>query len=284
MTATGQNPAAPDDDRVSASGQPPAAKSDGRVALTIDGPVATLLLDRPAKRNALTPELLRELDAHLAEIDGSRTVRVVVVRAAGEHAFCAGADVARFSALEALEMWRAWTTLGHDVFARLAGLRQPSIALLHGNAFGGGFELALAADFRLAADHVQLGLPEAGLGTVPGWAGSERLVELVGRARAKEVVLARRLLDAPTALQWGVLTRSVPAAELEAELEQLTAALLDGAPIAVELGKQLVDAAADGVPSRVLEPLAGALTATTADLAEGVAAFRERRRPRFQGR
>jgi enoyl-CoA hydratase/carnithine racemase len=253
----------------------------GHVQLERDGDVTTLVLDRPAKRNALTPEMLSELDRRIDEVDGAR---VVVLRGAGEHAFCAGADIDRFAGLGPLEMWRAWTVRGHDVFARLAALPQPVVAVVHGNAFGGGLELALAADFRVVADDARLGLPEAGLGTVPGWGGTERLVDAVGRARAKEIVLARRIVDGATACQWGLATRCAPAAALEAQVRDLIDALLGGAPIAVEVAKQLIDAAAEGAPSRVLEPLAGALTAATSDLAEGVAAFRARRTPAFAGR
>jgi enoyl-CoA hydratase len=257
--------------------------SAGSVWLERDGDVATLVLDRAAKQNALTPEMLRELERHLAAVAADSAARVVLVRGAGERAFCAGADIDRFAGLGPLEMWRTWTVLGHAVFARLAELPQPVIAVLHGNAFGGGLELALAADFRVVSERARVGLPEAGLGTVPGWGGTERLVETVGRARTKEIVLARRVLDGPTAFEWGLATRCVPSEGLDEAVRELTDALLGGAPVAVQVAKQLIDAAADGAPSRVLEPLAGALTATTADLAEGVAAFRARRTPAFAG-
>lgn len=252
--------------------------------MTSEGPVATILLDRPAKRNALTPEMLRELDGQLAALAADHSIRVVVVRGAGDRAFCAGADIERFADLGPVEMWRSWTALGHAVFARLAAMPQPVIAAVHGNAFGGGLELALAADFRIIAEEARLGLPEAGLGTVPGWGGTERLVDAVGRSRAKEVVLARRILDGRTAVEWGLAARSVPAADLDAAVDELTNDLLGAAPVAAVLAKQLVDAAADGVPSRAIEPLAGALSAATTDLAEGVAAFRARRPPAFEGR
>jgi enoyl-CoA hydratase len=260
------------------------ASTSGRVRITAGGAIATILLDRPAKQNALTPEMLRELDRELGALAADRSIRVVVVRGAGDRAFCAGADIERFAGLSPVEMWRSWTALGHAAFGRLAAMPQPVIAAVHGNAFGGGLELALAADFRIITEHAKLGLPEAGLGTVPGWGGTERLVDAVGRARAKEVILARRILDGRTALEWGLATRCMPAADLDAAVDELTEGLLGGAPVAVELAKQLVDAAADGVPSRIVEPLAGALSAATTDLAEGVAAFRARRAPAFEGR
>ena len=255
----------------------------GTVDLTIDGPIATLLLDRPAKLNALTPEMLDALDDALAKLRDS-DARVALVRGAGDKAFCVAADIARFAGLSAPQMWRDWTAHGHRVFDALAAQRQPTIAVVHGSAFGGGLELALACDFRVVATEAQLGMPEVGLGTVPGWGGSERLTELVGRARAKEVVLLRRFLDANTALAWGVATSVSPAADLEASVDELVGRLLGGAPVAVQLAKQIIDAAAEGAPSRVLEALAGGLSSATEDLQEGLSAFTERRPAEFRGR
>jgi enoyl-CoA hydratase len=255
----------------------------GAVQLQSDGRVATVMLDRAAKLNALTPEMLDQLEAILVEVAASDAV-VVLLRGAGEKAFCVGADINRFSGLSAVQMWRDWTARGHRVFDTLARLRQPTVAVVHGGAFGGGLELALAADFRIIADHSSLGMPEVGLGTVAGWGGTERLVELVGRSRAKELLLARRTIDGATALEWGLATRCVPATALDDAVAELAEAIAAGAPIAVQLTKQLIDAAADGAPSRTLEPLASALAASTSDMEEGITAFRAHRPPNFQGR
>ena len=260
-----------------------AGPAEGAVRVTTDHDVATVLLERPAKLNALTPEMLDALGA-AAESLGRSDARVVVLRGAGEKAFCVGADINRFAPLTAVQMWRDWTANGHRVFDAIAGLRQPTVAVLHGATFGGGFELALACDFRVVAAETRLGLPEVGLGTVPGWGGTERLTELVGRARAKEVVLARRTLDGELAHAWGVATSVAPRAELDSAVEELVAQLLGGAPVAVQLAKQIIDAAADGAPSRVLEALAGGLTSATDDLKEGIAAFQQRRDATFTGR
>jgi len=260
-----------------------AGPAEGGVRVTDDAGVATVLLERPAKLNALTPEMLDALGAAVESLRGS-DARVVVLRGAGEKAFCVGADINRFAPLTAVQMWRDWTATGHRVFDALAGLRQPTVAVLHGAIFGGGFELALACDFRVVAAEARLGLPEVGLGTVPGWGGTERLTELVGRARAKEVVLARRTLDGELAHAWGVATRVAPTAELDSAVDELVTQLLGGAPVAVQLAKQIIDAAAEGAPSRVLEAIAGGLTSATDDLKEGIAAFQQRRDATFTGR
>jgi enoyl-CoA hydratase len=255
---------------------------DGAVTLTFDGDTATILIDRAEKLNALTPEMLDQFLILLAQVDVS-DARVLVVRAAAAKVFCVGADINRFAGLSPTQMWREWTVRGHRVFAALAELRQPTVAVVHGHAFGGGLELALACDFRVLDDYARIGMPEVGLGTVPGWGGTELLTELVGRARAKEMIVAGRQIDAATAQAWGLATAISPTETLDVVVQQLVDRLLSSAPVAVQLAKQLVNAAADGVPSRLLEPLAAGVTATTADLAEGIAAFREHRDATFTG-
>lgn len=245
-----------------------------------DGHTATILVDRASKLNALTLHLLDELATVVREVAASNA-RLVIVRTAGEKVFCVGADINHFADLSAAGMWRDWIATGHRAFDALAGLRQPSIAVVDGLAFGGGLELALACDFRVVAADARVALPETGLGTVPGWGGTERATELVGRARAKELVLTRRQLTGDEAVAWGLATAAAPKTELDDVVARLSGQLLEGAPLAVQLGKQLIDAAADGAPSRVLEALAGGLAAATDDLAEGVAAFRAKRTAQF---
>jgi len=245
-----------------------------------DGHTATILIDRAAKLNALTLSLLEDLAAAAREVAAS-SARLVIVRTAGEKVFCVGADINHFADLGAAGMWRDWIATGHRAFDAVAALRQPSIAVIDGLAFGGGLELALACDFRVIASEARVALPETGLGTVPGWGGTERATELVGRARAKELILTRRQLTGDEAVTWGLATAAAPKEYLDATVARLSADILAGAPLAVQLSKQLIDAAADGAPSRILEALASGLAAATDDLTEGVAAFREKRPAHF---
>jgi enoyl-CoA hydratase len=145
-----------------------AAPEIGEISVEVDV-VATICLNRPTKHNALTPEMLEQLEQILIGLDADRGVRAVLLTAAGDRSFCAGADIKRFKMLEPLDMWAQWTRRGHRVFDHLAGLRQPTIAAVSGNAYGGGFELALACDLRILAEDATLGLTEVGIGALPGW-------------------------------------------------------------------------------------------------------------------
>ena len=178
--------------------------------VSIEGPVATITLNRPEKLNALTLPMLAALDEALLAIDADPDVRVVVIKGSGPKAFSAGADVVAWSSLAPLDMWRTWTRTGHRVMERLESLRQPTIAALNGIAYGGGLELALACDLRLAADHVKLAAPEVGIATVPGWGMTTRLATIVGPARAKQMILTGIPIDAERAAAVGPGLRGRP--------------------------------------------------------------------------
>jgi enoyl-CoA hydratase len=258
------------------SSEPPPA---GRVAVMSEDGIATVTLDRPAKLNAIGPEILADLDRRLAEIDVDPNMRVVIVTGSGDRAFSVGADVDAWSALEPLDMWRSWIRDGHRVLQRLAHLRQPTIAAINGYAFGGGLELALAADIRIAADSATFALPETKIGTVPGWAGTTRLPEAIGGARAKQMIFSGRRIDAVTAEQWGLVNEVVAAGTLMERCRALATEIAANAPIAVQLAKAAINGDASAP-----EAFAGALAAGAEDGREGVAAFREKRPPRFSGR
>jgi enoyl-CoA hydratase len=252
----------------------------GLVRVEVDQTIATICLDRPAKHNALTPEMLAQFEQILIDLDDERTVRAVLVTAAGDRSFCAGADIKRFKALPPLDMWASWTRRGHRVFDLLAGLRQPTVAAVSGNAYGGGFELALACDLRILADDATLGLTEVGIGALPGWGGTGRLRDLVGPGRAKELIFTGEPLSADRALAWGVANQLAPRSAVIAAARALAAKIATRAPVAVQMAKQAIDAG-DAYPA--VEQVSSAATAYTDDAAEGLASFTEKRDPRFRG-
>lgn len=255
-----------------------------RVILEREGPVATLMLNRPTKLNAIDLAMLDALDAAAAELEVDRDVRVVLLTAAGERAFCVGADISAWSAMEPLDVWRTLIPRGHQVFGRIARLPQPVIAVLSGSVFGGGLELALHADLRVAAEGVEMALPEVGLGIVPGWGGTQRLTALVGLGRAKWMILSGNRVDATTAERWGLVQEVASAAELPDRVSALAGAIAGRAPLAVAFAKQLLEGGVGRDTGTTLERLASGLALSTEDGREGPSAFLERRPPSFGGR
>ena len=177
-----------------------------------------------------------------------------------------------------LDMWRVWVREGHRVLQRLATLRQPTIAAINGYAFGGGLELALATDIRVAADTATFAMPETKIATLPGWAGLSRLPALIGPARSKQMIFSGRPIDAQTADKWGLVNEVVAPSALLTRARSLASDIAANAPISVQLAK----AAIGGDPA-ALEAFAGALAAGSDDGREGIAAFREKRAPHFSG-
>ncbi len=258
--------------------------SSSKILVQITDHRALITLNRPEKLNALSREMMDELDVALDRIGTDRTVRVVLLTGAGDRAFCVGADIHAWSVLTPLDMWRSWIRDGHRIFEKLARLPQPVIAVLNGYSFGGGLELAMAADLRLAASGVEVAMPEAGLATIPGWGGTQRLSALIGAARAKQMIFTGDRIAAHLAAQWGLLNWVVDPEELMPFAVEVADRIAGNAPIAVQLAKQVIDGGLGQDAAIALESLAGALAATTEDGREGTQAFRERRAPLFTGR
>ena len=249
-----------------------------------EGPLAIVTLTRAAKLNALTFAILDGLAAAADAIEADDGCRVVLLTGEGSKAFCAGADIAEWGALGPLEFGRRWIVPGHRVFDRWARLRQPVIALLNGIAFGGGLELALCADIRIAAEGARLGLPEVTIAALPGWGGTQRLPRLIGPGRAKQMILTGQPIDAARAEAWGLVSEVVAADALAGRARELAAQIAANAPLAVQASKRLLDAAVPITPGATLETQAGALCGGAEDASEGRASFLERRPPRYQGR
>jgi 2-oxoglutaroyl-CoA hydrolase len=245
-----------------------------------DGDVATITLDVPDKLNRVSMLARDQLAGVFAELDGDEAVRFVVLAGAGG-AFTAGGDIAGF--LEK-SPW-AVSRLARNVAAP-ERCSKPVVARLQGYVLGVGLELALACDFRVAADDVQLGLPEATIGMIPGSGGTQRLARLIGLGRAKDVIMRGRRVLADEALALGLVTEVVPADELEATVAGLCDELRRLSPLALAMAKRVLNAAYDA-PLHVgleLEGLAYGLLRQTHDFREGVEAFGEKRPPRFEGR
>jgi enoyl-CoA hydratase len=257
------------------------ARMSDAVALRIEGPFARLTLARGTKHNALTAAMLSAIDDACERLEQADDVRVVLVDSADAKAFCSGADIGEWGALPSQDMWRRWTRVGHRVFDRLAALPQPTIAQIHGIAFGGGLELALACDLRLASSGAMFAMPEVRVGAVPGWGGARRLVRLIGAARTKQMIFRALRVDAPTALAWGLVDEVATADDLAARADAIAQEIAAGAPGAVRIAKQLIDRDAGGLDS---ETLAAGLAASLDDAREGIAAFAEKRVPRFTAR
>jgi 2-oxoglutaroyl-CoA hydrolase len=246
-----------------------------------DGDVATITLDVPEKLNRVSMPARDQLANLFEEVGRDEGVRAIVLTGAGEKAFTAGGDIAVFLEREPEELSRlAWNIAAPERCPK------PVIAKLRGYAFGVGFELALACDFRIASADLELALPEVKIGMIPGSGGTQRLARMVGLGRAKDMVMRGRRIGAEEALAIGLVTEVVPPAQLDAAVTQLVDELRALSPLALAVAKRVLNHAYDGPLGLGLEVegLAYGLLRSTDDFREGVEAFGEKRRPKFQGR
>jgi enoyl-CoA hydratase len=243
--------------------------------------VAILTLDRQEVLNALSFAMLREIGDAIDQV-GQSDARALIVTGAGPKAFCAGADIKELRGRNLLEQKRG-AELGQGVFAKLDALPVPSIAVINGHAFGGGLELAMACTFRLAARQAKMGLPEVKLGLIPGYGGTQRLPRLVGEARALEIIMMGRTVDADEAFRIGLVHRLIDGDPLEAglafarEMTGFSLSTLGFARAAVQRAAQLP--LSEGLKA---EAELSTLAYRTADAEEGMAAFVEKRKPDFR--
>ncbi len=248
--------------------------------------VALITINRADKLNALDHALLADLDAALDEIAANDQIRALVITGAGGKAFVAGADIAEINALESQAEAEEFARFGQSVFSRIERLTIPVIMAINGYALGGGCELALCGDIRLASDTAQLGQPEVNLGVIPGYGGTQRLARLVGRDRAKSLIFTGERIGVEDALRLGLVDRIVPSADLMDEAVSLAQSLAGKAPRTIALAKMAIN---DGIALPLdealeLEAQLFGQAADTLDRREGTQAFLEKRQPRWVGK
>jgi len=254
-----------------------------RVDLEENG-VAVLTIDRQEKLNALDPQVVEEIGQALLELE-IEGPRAIIVTGAGERAFVAGADISAMHAMDAMEAKR-FSEIGHAAMALLDRSPIPTIAAVNGFALGGGAEVALACDIRVASENALFGFPEVSLGILPGMGGTQRLPRLIGPAVAKELIFTGRRIDAGEAQRIGLVNRVVAQGEALNAAKELAAEISANGPIAVRHAKTAANRSLDVDLISGLEYEADqfALLFATADAKEGMGAFIEKRKPRFEGR
>jgi enoyl-CoA hydratase/carnithine racemase len=256
--------------------------AEGTVAVSVEGAVALITVSRPDKLNALDIDMLKALSTACDEVEANAAVRVAILTGEGK-AFSAGGDIKAWGGMEANEFGHAWVRFGHRVFERLATLRVPLIAALNGHALGGGLELAGTADIRIAEQHIKIGLPETGLGMIPGWSGTQRLVKRFGAQIVRRMVLGGEMFTAEDARSHGLVDAVVPTGGALDAAKTYAARIAQKGPAAIEIAKLMIASANGEDNGTAVEALGSILVAKTADLKEGVAAFSEKRPANFKG-
>jgi enoyl-CoA hydratase/carnithine racemase len=247
--------------------------------------VALVTLQRPQVRNAISRSLLEDMEGVLKEVETTSSARAVIITGAGDKAFCAGADLKERAGMSP-EQVDAFLKTINALYTAVENFKLPVIAAINGAAFGGGLELALAADIRLAADSAVMGLTETRLAIIPGAGGTQRLPRIVGLAKAKELILTGRRIDAGEALTIGLINHIFPADQLMDQSRKLAQEICQGGPIAVQQAKVAINRGweTDLQTGLSIESSAYALCMPTEDRLEGLQAFREKRKPEYKGK
>ncbi|HEU0136275.1 MAG TPA: enoyl-CoA hydratase-related protein [Flavobacterium sp.] len=251
----------------------------------IDANIAIIKINRPAKLNALNKTIIQELHDAFASFEQDPEIRVIILTGTGEKAFVAGADIAEFSNFT-IEEGAQMAAQGHEmVFDFIETLKKPVIAAINGFALGGGLELAMACHFRVASDNAKMGLPEVSLGIIPGYGGTQRLPQLVGKGKAMELIMTAGMVTADEAKQIGLVNHVVPQAELLDFCVGIAKKIATNSPVAISKAIKAVNANfEDGVNGYMTEIKAFGYCFGTADYKEGTSAFLEKRKAEFKGR
>ena len=245
--------------------------------------VATLTIDRPEVKNALDLATVGEIRGALQTLAADEGVGVLIVTGAGDAAFVSGADI---NDIRARGRDEGLAAINSSLFAEIERFPRPTIAAINGYALGGGCELALACDIRIAADTAKFGQPELGLGIIPGAGATQRLPRIIGMGRAKHLVLTGEIIDAKQALEIGLVSAVTPPGQLQIRARELARKVLRQGPLAARLAKMALNASArvDMDSGLLIETLAQAICYASEDKLEGTAAFLEKRKPKFTGR
>ena len=253
------------------------------IRIDISESIATLTVDRPAVKNALDLATVTECHRALDDLAADVQVGVVIITGAGETAFVSGADINDIRARNGTDGLAA---INSTLFAKIDRFQKPVIAAINGYALGGGCELALACDIRVAADTAKFGQPELGLGIIPGAGATQRLPRIVGLGWAKHLVLTGDIIDAKQALEIGLVSAIMPASQLQVRARELAKKILRQGPLAARLAKLALNASArvDLDSGLLIETLAQSICYDSSDKQEGTTAFLEKRKPKFTGR
>ena len=247
--------------------------------------VAVITINRPNQLNALNRETIAELGAAFSSVDADPEIRCVIITGSGEKAFVAGADIKEFTDFS-LEEGKALSADGHHIlFDRVEKMRKPVIAAVNGFALGGGLELAMSSHIRIASDNAKLGLPEVTIGVLPGYGGTQRLPQLVGKGKALEMITTGTMISAEDAYQWGLINQVVPQEELMATAQKLAYKITRNSPVAISGALKAVQAGfSHNVDGKEVEIQEFGNCFGSEDFKEGTTAFLSRAKPDFPGR
>ena len=255
------------------------------ILVTFDGPSALITINRPNKLNALNKDTIKELHKALAVLQKDKEVRVIIITGSGEKAFVAGADIAEFANFSVKQGTKLAAKGQELLFDFIENLSKPVIAAINGFALGGGLELAMACHFRVASENAKMGLPEVSLGVIPGYGGTQRLPQLVGKGRAMEMIMTAGMIDAPSALDYGLVNHVVPQEELLALCTQLASKISNNSAVAINYAIKAINDCFNSSENGYDTEIKGfGKCFGTEDFKEGTSAFLEKRKAQFPGK